>query len=82
MIAWRDDPAPLVTRDALAAGLAELAAAVRQGGDYALYEALCPKLCRCDGCGGACDLDDDGTVVTGDDEVICGACIGVRTEEP
>jgi hypothetical protein len=40
----------------------------------ALYAERQPRLCRCDGCHRTVDLEDDGTVVTGDDEVICGKC--------
>lgn len=39
-----------------------------------LYPLRGPLLARCDGCGATCDLEDDGTVVTQDDEVVCAAC--------
>jgi hypothetical protein len=57
----------------------EYLAAQARADDWAAYCALRaeeqePRLCKCDGCGATCDLNDDGTLVTRDDEIVCRAC--------
>jgi hypothetical protein len=75
-------PAPTAEEEAAEA---RYVAAMQTADDYGAYLALRveeePKWTRCDGCGKDTDLNDDGTVVTADDEVICGKCCEVRVEE-
>lgn len=87
MVVWTQEPIEVTVSEATTrANFRQWSALARRDEpeDYALpfreaedeRAASEPKLCKCDGCGAACDLNDDGTVVDErSDELLCAACV-------